>query len=155
MRRHLAFDRIEAIMPEVDRLLAGHVTVGQWTLGAICDHLAKSINLTLDMPPADAPPTRKQSVYRRLFFRSPGFPEGQAIPLSTQVPEPDADPITASKALRNALARLIARSGPFPAHPVLGPMTRDEWLHFHARHAAHHLSFAVPILLLVMRPSMD
>ncbi len=143
-RRRLAFDRIEAIMPEVDRLIAGHATVGRWTLGAICDHLAKTIHLALDSPPADAPATREQVVNRRLFFRAPAFPEGQSMALPAQTPTPDADPITASQSLRDALARLAAHDGPFPAHPVLGSMTRDQWLLFHARHAAHHLAFAVP-----------
>jgi hypothetical protein len=143
-RRHLAFDRIEDIMPDVDRLIAGHATVGRWTLGAICDHLARTINLALDSPSADALATREQVVKRRLFFRAPAFPEGQTPPLSAQIPTPDADPIAASESLRAALARLAAHDGPFPAHPFLGPLTRGEWLLFHARHAAHHLSFAVP-----------
>jgi hypothetical protein len=143
-RRRLAFDRIEAIMPDVDRLIAGHATVGRWTLGAICDHLARTINLALDSPPADAPATREQVLNRRLFFRAPAFPEGQTPPLPAQTPTPDADPIASSESLRTALARLAAHDGPFPAHPLLGPLTRSEWLLFHARHAAHHLSFAVP-----------
>ncbi len=146
MRRHLTFDRIEAIMPDVDQLLAGHVTVGQWTLGAICEHLAISVNLTLDLPPADVQATREQTVYRRLFFRSPAFPEGLTAPLAIQIPRPDVDAATSSDSLRTALARLAVHQGPFPAHPVLGPMGRDEWLLFHARHAAHHLSFAIPTL---------
>jgi hypothetical protein len=143
-RRCLAFDRIEAIMPDVDRLIIGHTTVGRWTLAAICDHLARTINVALDSSPADAPATREQAVSRRLFFRSPTFPEGRTPPLSAQIPTPDADPIAASESLRTALARLAAHDGPFPAHPLLGPLTRSEWLLFHARHAAHHLSFAVP-----------
>ncbi len=143
-RRRLSFDSIDCIMPEVDRLIVGHVTVGRWTLGAICDHLARSIILSLDSEPSDAPPTREQAIYRRLFFRSSAFPEGQTQPLAIQQPEPDADPVQAAEALRNAVARLAKHEGPFAAHPVLGPLTRDEWLLFHTRHAAHHLSFAVP-----------
>jgi hypothetical protein len=135
---------IDAIMSDVDRLIAGHTTVGQWTLGAICDHLAKSINLSLDSPPADAPPTREQNVIRRLFFRAAAFPEDKGFAHPAQKPDPDADLGTASEALRDALGRLVAHDGPFAAHPVLGPMTRDEWLRFHARHGSHHLSFAVP-----------
>ncbi len=143
-RRRLAFDRIEEIMPEVDRLLAGHVTVGSWTLGAICDHLARSIDLSLDSGPAVAPPTREQAVYRRLFFRAGAFPEGQTPPIAALFPNPDADPIAAAGSLRKALDRLDGHAGPFAAHPVIGPMSREEWLLFHSRHAAHHLSFAVP-----------
>ena len=142
-RRRLAFDRIEAIMPDVDRLIAGHATVGRWTLGAIGDHLARAINLALDSAPAVAPATREQ-VARRLFFRAGAFPEGQSIPIPALAPTPDADPVTSSESLRKALIRLAAQDGPSPAHPLLGPLTHDERLLFHARHAAHHLSFAIP-----------
>jgi Protein of unknown function (DUF1569) len=135
---------INVIMSDVDRLIAGHTTVGRWTLGAICDHLAKSINLSLDFPPAEAPPTREQGVIRRLFFRAAAFPEGRGFAHPAQNPDPDADLGTASEALRHALGRLVSHNAPFAAHPVLGPMTRDEWLRFHARHCCHHLSFAVP-----------
>lgn len=143
-RRRLAFDRIEAIMPEVDRLVAGHATVGRWTLGMICDHLARTVVFALDSPPSDAPATREQSVARRFFFRAGAFPEGQVPPLAAQLPDPAADPADAADALRAALDRLAAHAGPFPPHPRLGPLTRAEWLDFHARHAAHHLAFAVP-----------
>ena len=144
-RRRLAFEGIEAIMPEVDRLLAaGHATAGRWSLGMICEHLATSVNLSLDSPPADAPATRAQAVGRRLFFRAPSFPEGQDPPFAVQLPAHDADPVAAAGSLRLALGRLAAHAGPWPAHPVIGPLTRAEWLAFHTRHAAHHLSFAVP-----------
>lgn len=144
-RRHLQFDRIDEIMPEVDRLLTGHVTVGGWTLGMICDHLARSVELTLSLPPSDAPPTREQIVYRRLFFRRAEFPEGQAIPRIDQTPDPQADDATAAENLRDQLDGLRQHTGPWPSHPVIGPLTPEEWLLFHARHSAHHLGFAVPV----------
>ena len=39
-RRTLRFDRFDDIMPDVERLLAGHATVGAWSLAQICRHLA-------------------------------------------------------------------------------------------------------------------
>lgn len=42
------------------------------------------------------------------------------------------------------IARFAAFAEPLPAHPHLGPMTRDEWGRFHCLHCAHHLSFVVP-----------
>ncbi|WP_165253540.1 DUF1569 domain-containing protein [Paludisphaera soli] len=144
-RRTLELDGIEAILPEVDRLTAGHVTVGSWTLAQICDHLTRSINLSLDLPAATEPPTREQAVYRRFFFRSRAFPEGQGLAHPSQEPDAGLDLGMAVEALRAAVDRLAAHDGPFAAHPVLGPMSRDEWLLFHARHAAHHLGFAVSL----------
>jgi hypothetical protein len=144
-RRCLVFESIEAIMPDVDRLIAGHVTVGRWTLGAICDHLARTIDLTLNTAATDVPATREQAIYRRLFFRAAVFPEGQTIPLESQEPATDADVRTSAEELRGAVARLALHDGGFATHPMLGAMTREQWLLFHARHAAHHLSFAVPV----------
>jgi hypothetical protein len=144
-KRRLAFNDIEAIMPDVDRLIAGHVTVGRWTLGEICDHLAKTIILSLEFPSTNASATREQAVYRRLFFRAREFPEGQTPPLAVQLPTPDADLIESAASLLNALARFEVHEATFPAPPMLGPLTRDEWFLFHTRHAAHHLSFAIPM----------
>ena len=131
-------------MSEVDRLRSGHTTVGRWSLGSICDHLARSVNLSLDPEQPNGPASREQAVYRRLFFRANAFPEGQTPPLAVQMPATDADMVVAAESLRDALARLQAHQGAFASHPMLGPLTRDEWLLFHCRHAAHHLSFAVP-----------
>lgn len=144
-RRVLAFTDIGEIMPEVDRLLAGHETAGNWTLGQVLDHLAGAINLSLDLPPSEAPPSREEVIARRLFFRAPAFPEGQKVPPRLGEPEAGTDPSQAADALRGALLRLANHDGPYLlSHPVLGPLNREEWLLFHIRHATHHLSFVVP-----------
>ena len=39
-RRAIQFESLDEIMPEVDRLLEGHTTVGNWSLAQICRHLA-------------------------------------------------------------------------------------------------------------------
>ncbi len=41
-RRPLRFHSFDEIMPDVERLLAGHRTVGHWSLGQICHHLAST-----------------------------------------------------------------------------------------------------------------
>ena len=40
-RRQLKFSSVDEIVPDLDRLMAGHQTVGKWTLGEICNHLSK------------------------------------------------------------------------------------------------------------------
>ena len=55
-RRRLDYDRLEAVMPDVECLLASHSTVGVWTLGQILDHLAKTVSLTSRPPRTDATP---------------------------------------------------------------------------------------------------
>jgi hypothetical protein len=45
-RRELTFASLDDVMPDVERLLAGHVTVGRWTLGQILNHLATATHLS-------------------------------------------------------------------------------------------------------------
>ena len=47
-RRSLEFASLDHVMPEVDRLLAGHTTTGNWSLGQICNHLNDSFRFSLD-----------------------------------------------------------------------------------------------------------
>jgi hypothetical protein len=143
-RRPLDFDRIGAIMPDVDRLLEGHTTAGHWTLGEVCDHLARAIRLTLIGRVSPDPATPEQEEARRAFFRDRAFPEGRAMPVAALTPDPGIDPHAAAESLRESLARLESFQGHWPTHRILGPLTRDEWLRFHCIHCAHHLSFARP-----------
>src|SRR5438874_987908 len=54
-RRVLAFACLGEVMPDVERLLVGHRTVGQWTLGQMCNHLATTIRLSMEGIPQKAP----------------------------------------------------------------------------------------------------
>jgi hypothetical protein len=147
-RRALDFERVDQIMPDVERLLDGHTTAGCWSLGQVCDHLARGITLTVRNPRGGATasePTPEQDANRRLFFRARSFPEGVALPTRLLEPTADLAPRAAAEALRTALDRLASHDGPLPAHPYLGPLTRDEWVDFHCIHCAHHLSFVLPV----------
>ena len=143
-RRYLEFTSLDDVMPEVERLLAGHVTVGAWSLGQICHHLATAIRLTLDAPIGQRETAREQDVARRLFFRSVRFPDGMQAPLAALMPPPDRDAHTEVDVLRAEIHRFMEADGQLPAHPRLGPMTKEEWTRFHCMHCAHHLGFAVP-----------
>ena len=92
MRRTLEFASLTDVMPEVERLLAGHVTVGAWSLGQICHHLATAIRLTVDAPIRRREATREQDVARRLFFRSGEFPEGMEAPIRPSCRRPSVMP---------------------------------------------------------------
>ena len=39
-RRTLRYESLDEVMPDVERLLEGHTTVGNWTLAQICRALA-------------------------------------------------------------------------------------------------------------------
>ena len=149
-RRDLGFDRLADVMPEVDRLLLGHATSKDWTLGQILHHLASAIRLTVEAveiaptTPADREPSRTFDVRRRRFFRAGRFPEGIAAPHPALSPPREADERAEAESLRSALRQLEGSAGPFPAHPLLGPLSKEEWKTFHILHCAHHLGFAQP-----------
>jgi Protein of unknown function (DUF1569) len=147
-RRDLSFARLDEVMPDVERLLAGHVTVGQWTLGQICNHLATAFNFLMDgrsdLVPFTSTEEDRSSILRKRFFRGRRFPEGAIAPFRALIPSAGLDDREEADALREAIARFSVATGPFPAHPFIGPLTKDEWVRFHCLHAAHHLGFAVP-----------
>jgi len=147
-RRELSFAGLDEVMPDVERLLAGHATVGQWSLGQICNHLATAFHLLMDGRSDSVPVTSTEedraSILRMRFFRGNRFPEGKTAPVPALVPNAGLDDREEADTLRRAIDRFSAATGPFPAHPFLGPMTKDEWVRFHCIHAAHHLGFAVP-----------
>jgi len=147
-RRDLTFASLDEVMPEVERLLGGHVTVGQWSLGQICNHLAIAVHLSMngrsEFVSATSPEEDRSWILRKRFFRGGRFPEGKTAPIPALVPSEGLDDRAEADDLRHAIARFSAAAGPFPGHPFLGPMTKDEWVRFHCIHAAHHLGFAVP-----------
>jgi hypothetical protein len=141
-RRELSFASLDDVMPEVERLLDGHETVGRWSLGQILHHLAQGLRLTVDVAPDPAAPLVPE-VIRERFFRTGRFPDGRESP-PILVPAPADDAPAEADALRAALERFTVSAGPFPNHPRLGALTRDQWDLFHRMHCAHHLGFVVP-----------
>ena len=144
-RRTLRFQDLEDIMPDVERLLDGHTTVGHWSLGQICRHLATVLRRVVDLPastPHDASGWVGEG-RKREFFESGVVPEG--IPTSPRLlPAEALDEHEEAEGLRQAIAHYQASPGPVVPHVLLGFLTRKEWDRFHCIHAAHHLSFAVP-----------
>jgi len=74
-----------------------------------------------------------------------GLPAGRRLP---NVPGGafGTDPISSDEALASltqAYARL-ASTPPIRPHPLLGPLTHDEAIQLHLRHAELHLSFLRP-----------
>jgi len=142
-RRQLTLKSLDDVMPEVERLLKGHVVTGQWSLAQICNHLATTIRMTARPSAGPAQATPEQAAMRMGFFAAGRFPEGRQAP-APFVPKPNLDAAEEAHSLISAIERFQSATGPFPAHPVIGPLSRDEWLRFHTMHAEHHLGFAVP-----------
>jgi hypothetical protein len=145
-RRALTFTSLDQVMPDVDRLLEGHTTVGRWSLGQICNHLTGSITSTVEGFPAKAPWLVRKTVgplILRRILTTGRFPEGIKLP-KEHLPRPGVDARAEAEALRAALRLLASHPGPLTEHPLAGPIPRADWDRFTCIHCAHHLSFARP-----------
>ena len=142
-RRSLDFSGLDEVLRDAENLARGHKTLGGWTLGQIFHHLATAIRVSRRRRP-DAPTRPVDETFRRQIFESRRFPEGVAAPHPKLVPPADADVAAQLEELREAIERWAAAEGPFPDHPFIGALSKDEWTQFHCVHSAHHLSFAVP-----------
>src|SRR5215831_9351550 len=54
-RRTLRLADLPAVLAEAERLAAGYDRAGHWTLGQVCQHLARVIELSLDGFPSRMP----------------------------------------------------------------------------------------------------
>lgn len=146
-RRSLSFASVDQVMQEVDRLLAGHTTVGNWSLGQICSHLERAVDGSVTGFAERAPwPLRKTIgpwLLKRIL-RTGSFPKLIKLPKRYE-PRPGSDARTEAEALRAALARYVAHPGPFAWHPLADVNSREMWDQLHCIHCAHHLGFALPI----------
>ena len=145
-RRPLQFASIAEIMPDVDRLLAGHRTVGLWSLGQICEHLATVTNWFLDRPadsPQPDPAQLKGAPEKREVFETGQLPEG--MPLPAMLAPPDAvDAAEGARRLGRVLARFQESPPPQAPHRLFGSLSKAEWDRVVCIHSAHHLSFVHP-----------
>jgi hypothetical protein len=144
-RRTLSYDSFDDVMPDVERLLEGHTTVGAWSLAQMCRHLATVTRRVVDLP-ASTPADASQWVgeeQKRQVFESGRIPEGLPSPAEVQPPQ-NLEAREEAEGLRQAIAHFLASSGPVIPHRIFGPLTRDEWHRLARIHLAHHLSFAVP-----------
>lgn len=148
-RRTLHFNRIDDALAEVDKLenpaRAGTARcLGNWTFGQILGHLAAWVEYSYDGVPLKKPPLIVRVVLRpmkRRFLYKP-MPAGSKIP---GIPGGTigTEPLSLDEGLarfRTAFSRL-ARESPTLPHLIFGPLTHEEWINQHLRHAELHLSF--------------
>ena len=144
-RRSLRFGGFGEVMPDVERLLEGHATVGDWSLAQICRHLATVLRRVVDLP-ASTPHDSSQWVreeQKRQVLESGQIPEGLPAPPEI-LPAETLGEREEAEGLRRAIAYYLAAPGPVIPHRLFGPLTRAEWDRLQLVHLAHHLSFATP-----------
>lgn len=145
-RRALTFATLDQVMPDVDRLLPGHSTVGNWSLGQICNHLSSAVTASVEGIAFKAPWLLRKTVapiVLKRMLRTGRMPEGVKLPEHFW-PKPGVDARAEAEALRAAIRLFAAHAGPVADHPFFGRMDRDRWDQLHRIHCAHHLSFVLP-----------
>lgn len=145
-RRTLRFSTLPEIVRDAEMLLPNHVTVGDWSFGQICEHLAKTMNGSIDGLDFQAPwfarwfiaPLMKKSLLTKPM--SAGF----RLPPNAR-PILPGDSVSAESGLQQLKAAVerLQQEAPRASHPFLGRLTSEEWIQLHLRHAELHLSFIV------------
>jgi hypothetical protein len=139
-RRRLRFENYDQVLDDV-RHLAGVPCrqLGNWSLGQVCEHLAKTMDMSLDGVDGRAvgPLVKKRILTRPM---SPGFKVPRVIAVLLPA---EGDAAIGLAAMQTAVARLQQTKVRAP-HPLFGKMSADEWDQLHMRHSEMHLSFIVP-----------
>lgn len=147
-RREIDFRTLEELEADLTLLeTRGCTHVGNWDLGQACDHLQKTITLSLmEDVPFKLPLLIRilgPLVIKKRLFKTRQMPEKKPAPPQL-VPKEGSDATRSLKRLRSGIERIRKHEGSFPKHPFLGKLTNEEWVQFQLIHAAHHLSFQIP-----------
>ncbi len=145
-RRKLHFNSYDDILNDA-RMLSRVPTrqLGNWSLGQVCDHLAKAMDMAIDgaaFKPAWYIAIGGRLLKKRFLSRpmSPGFqlPKSGGSLLPSEI-----STAAGLAALEKAAARLQQNPVRVP-HAVFGRLTNEEWDRLQCLHSAMHLSFIVP-----------
>lgn len=140
--RKQKFKSLDEVMVRVHGLVPDHQTVGAWTLGQICHHLAAALNGSIDGFDL------RNHRLKRLFIRkrmlrvalTKGIPRNYTVDPGL-TPPADVALLPAVDGLARAIERYRRHDGPLQAHPLFGRMPREVWDRVHLVHCAHHLRF--------------
>ncbi|HEX4128814.1 MAG TPA: DUF1569 domain-containing protein [Pirellulales bacterium] len=147
-RRELRYANFDELLADAERSAAGPVqALGNWTPGQIFEHLARSMNRSIDGFEGQAPWIVRwvaRTFMKRRLLAGPMKPGFRLPPAAAAVLVPGSTDCTDGlAALRQAVARLKTETHRAPS-PFLGPLTREESDRLHLNHAALHMSFLVP-----------
>jgi hypothetical protein len=147
-RRQLHFADPDAVVREAESLLAkGYTRSGNWSLGQMADHLAQTVERSMDgftsMLPAPVRWLIRWLVFQKVQRHEPLFRRVEAPKYLR--PGDSVEDRAGVERLKAALARLTAHDAPMHPSPVFGKMTNAEWREVHLWHCEHHLSFLHPV----------
>ena len=149
MRRKLKFENLNDAIEESESLLkTGYTMSGNWTLAQICCHLRLTIERNMTGYPRWMvvlgfplrPLLRWLVLPKLLAGDSPaGVPTAGIF-----VPPNEIDDGMEAEQLKKCVAKFLDSDQAMHSHPGFGSMSNEEFSHFHAAHAAHHLGFLQP-----------
>ena len=146
-RRILRFHCYNCIRNDAAKLMAGpHRTTGKWTLGQQFEHLAITMDMSIDGFGFGMPlHLRLAGKLLKNRFLTKGFPTGVKLGGRTAVMIPDTvSDEQGYEHLCRSIERCQNETKRAPS-PLLGKLSSDEWEQLHVRHAELHLSFAQPL----------
>ncbi len=142
----MQFSDLEQLKKHVQQIeTENHVTTKRWNAAQNFFHLASAVEGSMEQLPAGYPFLVRLIVrpFRWVVTRyrfPPWLPIPAAIRRKLNPPE-TADFHEQKERLLAAIETFQQFHRDHPPHPVLGRLTRDEWIGFHLRHCEHHLSF--------------
>src|SRR5688572_11344953 len=152
---------LRSTLDEIERATAGMTATdwqwhpdGKWSAAGVLEHLAityestaRGLQKVLDSGSSPVFPRTFAQFFRKLVVVDIGyFPEGRKAPKFTVPTGVEGD--EALRRIRESLPRMDAaisqceqRFGrnTIGPHPVIGPLTANEWRRFHLIHAKHHM----------------
>jgi hypothetical protein len=145
-RRSVRYASFDELLADARRLAASEPrALGNWSQGQIYDHLARSMNASIDGAGFSiaAPLRWIASRFLKRRFLERGLPAGfKAPPRAKKYMPGETSTPDGLAALEAAIDRLGHETTRMP-HPAFGEMTREEWDQLHLRHAELHMSFLV------------
>ncbi|MEJ6024104.1 DUF1569 domain-containing protein [Ramlibacter sp. PS4R-6] len=130
-----------AWLDSLERARTVHTT-GAWPLVSVLDHLAQSIEMSMDGYPQPKGALFQMTAGRAAFtvFRARGkMSHGLAEPIPGAPPlDVGSDWKPAARRLRAAIARFEAHKAPLKPHFAYGELSKDDYTLAHAMHIANH-----------------
>ena len=149
-RRHVKYERLNEAVEDARRLARGCEQAGGWSLEQNLDHLNKAMLIAIDGIDFGLP-SLVRPIMRWMFMGRMERLGSDAVKFRAKAPPP----LQPSESLDletllvefERLAALIEAPDTVlqPIHPVFGKVNRAQWLIMQRWHAAHHLSYLVPI----------
>ena len=147
-RRTLSFQCYNDIRLDVMQLMRGGGirSLGNWSAGQNFEHLAKSMNASIDGIDFRLPAWMRMiaKVFKGWFLSHP-FRPGFQLPKQMEPGFGPRDDVSTEVGYRELLESLdrIERETKRAPSPAFGEMPESDWIKLHCRHAELHLSFLV------------